>query len=623
MAQKIFFTHKILNMKTKSLLFLLLFGFTHLNAQTYYKINFSGEPDSILVENLTKGTSLTLQGTDTLSLKLSGVGVQETDRSKRTLIIYPNPMDHSCRFDFENTTQGKVEILLFNANGKKLHDFNARLSAGMHQFELSGVPAGVYHLQIKTESYRLSGSFVSTYESSPDIALIHIKESPFRQTNGNADGNQKLSIDDVSLSFRSIVVMDFSTGDQLKFTGYKTNSDDDVEFASPTGDQTIAFTFCVRPAQPSAISGNDNPCVSTTLNYAVTHADGVTYTWTVPSDWTILSGQGSSNITVTAGSASGNISVTPSNTCGNGTSQSMAVTTQTAPATPTAGTHVSSQTQIVWNWNTVSGATGYKYNTVNNYATATDNGVFTTWTQTGLTCNTAYTLYVWAYNGCGNSSSLQLSQTTSACTSGCGDPVTFTYNGSTVTYGSVTSANNKCWLDRNLGATQVATSSADAASYGHLFQWGRLDDGHQVRTSLTTTTLSNSDVPGHNMFIKVLNSPNDWRSPQNNNLWQGEGGTNNPCPDGYRLPTQAEWDTERASWSTNNAAGAFASPLKLPMAGNRNYSNGWVYLEGSGGYYWSSTVYGISAWGLNFGSDNAAMSNDHRAGGFSVRCLKD
>jgi hypothetical protein len=111
--------------------------------------------------------------------------------------------------------------------------------------------------------------------------------------------------------------------------------------------------------------------------------------------------------------------------------------------------------------------------------------------------------------------------------------VTFNYKGNIVTYGTVIS-NNRCWLDRNLGAAQVATSSTDAAAYGDLFQWGRLDDGHQVRTSPTTTTLSNSDVPGHGNFI-LSPSTGDWRSPQNNDLWQGVNGINNPCPDGFRL----------------------------------------------------------------------------------------
>jgi len=31
------------------------------------------------------------------------------------------------------------------------------------------------------------------------------------------------------------------------------------------------------------------------------------------------------------------------------------------------------------------------------------------------------------------------------------------------------------WMDRNLGAIQVATSSTDADSYGDLYQWGRTD----------------------------------------------------------------------------------------------------------------------------------------------------
>ena len=386
---------------------------------------------------------------------------------------------------------------------------------------------------------------------------------------------------------------------------------------------TLTVTTQTVPAQPSAISGNNNPCQGTTgLSYSVTNTSGVTYTWAVPTSWTLTAGQGTSSITVTAGSSAGNITVIPSNTCGNGTASTLAVTTQTVPSTPTTGTHIPSQTQIVWNWSTAAGATGYKYNTVNNYATATDNSTSTTYTQSGLTCNTAYTLYVWAYNTCGNSTVLQLSQTTSACSSGCG-PVTFTYNGSTVTYGSVTSAGGRCWLDRNLGATQVATSSTDAASYGDLFQWGRLDDGHQVRTSGTTTTLSNSDVPGHNLFIKVTTSPYDWRSPQNANLWQGVSGINNPCPTGYRPPTDAEWSTELTSWGTPNAAGAFASPLKLPMAGFRVVYDGTVSDEGSGGGYWSSTVSGAYSWSLAFSSGYAFMGYNDRANGLSVRCIKD
>ena len=180
------------------------------------------------------------------------------------------------------------------------------------------------------------------------------------------------------------------------------------------------------------------------------------------------------------------------------------------------------------------------------------------------------------------------------------------------------------WMDRNLGASQVATSSTDAASFGDLYQWGRAADGHQIRTSGTITALSSSDTPGHDSFILAPNSPWDWRNPQNTNLWQGVvSGVNNTCPVGYRLPTDAEWDAERSSWSTNDAAGAFASPLKLPVAGYRGGSNGSLDNVGSGGFYWGSTVSSTYSRSLFFNSSFAGMFMDNRAFGLSVRCIKD
>jgi hypothetical protein len=182
----------------------------------------------------------------------------------------------------------------------------------------------------------------------------------------------------------------------------------------------------------------------------------------------------------------------------------------------------------------------------------------------------------------------------------------------------------KIWMDRNLGASRAATSSTDADSYGDLYQWGRGTDGHQKRISTNTTTLSNSDVPGNGNFILAPNSPRDWRSPQNASLWQGVNGVNNPCPTGYRIPTDTEWNNERLSWGSPNAEGAFGSPLKLPMAGERSYSVGVLTDVGSYGYYWSSTVNGINAHFLVFYSSNAtAAAIYNRANGHSVRCIKD
>jgi uncharacterized protein (TIGR02145 family) len=193
---------------------------------------------------------------------------------------------------------------------------------------------------------------------------------------------------------------------------------------------------------------------------------------------------------------------------------------------------------------------------------------------------------------------------------------------------SVTSTTGEIWMDRNLGATQVATSSTDAASYGDLYQWGRLADGHQIRTSVTTAILSSGDVPGNANFIT---SSSDWRSTQNDNLWQGVNGINNPCPTGYRLPTETEWEEERNNggtgfWGTgsaqNNATGAFNSLLKLPVSGGRNRSDGLPVDVGSRGRYWSSTVSGTASRNLFFNSSLAFINSGSRAYGFSVRCFK-
>jgi len=187
----------------------------------------------------------------------------------------------------------------------------------------------------------------------------------------------------------------------------------------------------------------------------------------------------------------------------------------------------------------------------------------------------------------------------------------------------VTSPTGRIWMDRNLGATQAATSSTDENSYGDLYQWGRRTDGHQCRTSPTTTTLSAIDQPAHGDFI--ANNPGgfDWRSPQNDNLWQGVNGVNNPCPIGYRLPTETELDAETGSWNPpSTAAGAFASPLKLPLPGSRLTGSGSLSLAGTHGFYWTSTVSGGNSRGLGF-NDFAYIFSESRAYGFSVRCLKD
>ena len=180
------------------------------------------------------------------------------------------------------------------------------------------------------------------------------------------------------------------------------------------------------------------------------------------------------------------------------------------------------------------------------------------------------------------------------------------------------------WMDRNLGASRVATSRDDENSYGDLYQWGRGADWHQKRTSGITYALSGSATPGHSDFIVSESEPKDWLITQNDNLWQGLDGINNPCPDGYRVPTKAEWEAEIATWDVLGASGGINSHLKLPAAGARNSYHGGLINEGKAGHYWSSTVSGINSFYLDFwSSDVTKVIKTSRAAGMSVRCIKD
>lgn len=129
------------------------------------------------------------------------------------------------------------------------------------------------------------------------------------------------------------------------------------------------------------------------------------------------------------------------------------VITQVAPV---AATHIPSQTQVVWNWNTAPGASGYKWNTVNVYSSATDMAAAITKTETGLTCNTTYDRYIWAYNASGCvSSATTLSQTASSCAS---PPSVTTNNVSNI-------GSNSATLSGSITATNGANATVRGFKY--------------------------------------------------------------------------------------------------------------------------------------------------------------
>ena len=201
-----------------------------------------------------------------------------------------------------------------------------------------------------------------------------------------------------------------------------------------------------------------------------------------------------------------------------------------------------------------------------------------------------------------------------------------------LTYKTIASPDrNRVWLDRNLGATRVATSSTDSAAYGHLYQWGRNDDGHEDRTNAnTSTTLANGIIDaGTTLFIKKTFIPYDWTRADSSgaarsSAWEVDG-TNNVCPAGFSVPTEADMNADTLSAITTkiiNKAVAFSSFLKLPVAGFRFSEHGLFGSVGNYGHYWTRSTEGTRTRTLDFRDDQAYFHGNYRAHGVSVRCIK-
>lgn len=302
-----------------------------------------------------------------------------------------------------------------------------------------------------------------------------------------------------------------------------------------------------------------------------------------------------------------------------------------APAAPTANAATNITTiSFNANWTSVAGATGYALDVATDvgftsFVSGYNNkllGVVLTANVTGLNCATTYYYRVRAEGGCGASNnSNNTIVATGTCFTGC-------ISTAATVVQDVTGCCGKTWMDRNLGASQVATAINDANAYGCAYQWGRAPEGHENRGSGTTSTKANTEVPSlgnvwDGLFIKEGNPQYDWLEPKNDNLWLGVAGINNPCPSGYRVPTETEFENERGSWSSNNNAGAFNSPLKFPSGGERGGSNGSFFLVGSIGHYWTSDYSGNLARNMEFNSSNSFMGDERRANGLAIRCIKD
>ena len=163
------------------------------------------------------------------------------------------------------------------------------------------------------------------------------------------------------------------------------------------------------------------------------------------------------------------------------------------------------------------------------------------------------------------------------------------------------------WATRNVSLP--GTFAPYPEIFGMYYQWNR-----RIGWSSHTNPLFNSQ--GGTIWDSTTPIGTEWEA------------ANDPCPAGWRVPTQAELQSLNnagSEWITQNRVngrlfGTAPNQIFLPAAGFR-HSNG--APSSSGGNYWSSTRNGpLNVVSLNFLSGMSTINlNSNRVSGFSIRCV--
>jgi uncharacterized protein (TIGR02145 family) len=208
------------------------------NAQNYL-ISFAGTGasatvNSVNVENLTKGTSLTLSGSDILQLTVStGVNSFEPNQSSE-LKIYPNPTTNNSILQIYPPESGNAVISILDMTGKPLVQIRGYLENFIQEFRLSGLKNGLYIINVQGNNYQFSGKLLSNGKSSGKISVEKVNNvtRTIDKNTGKAE----------SKGTQATVTMEYTTGDRLKFTGISGNFRT-VIIDIPVSNKAVTFNF--------------------------------------------------------------------------------------------------------------------------------------------------------------------------------------------------------------------------------------------------------------------------------------------------------------------------------------------------------------------------------------------
>lgn len=188
----------------------------------------------------------------------------------------------------------------------------------------------------------------------------------------------------------TITVVNNTTGDTSRVKGFK------VTIAPPA------------PSAPTSIQGSTSSCPFTTTTYRIAAVPTAsTYTWSIPTGWAILAGQGTTTLTVRVGSfgQDGTIAAIANNSCGSSSATTLAVTVN--PAAPAGTSSISGPTaacpgaSINYTVAPIANATEYYWSVPANWVVTGGDGTGTITVNASNTPGDNGTIQVYSANECG------------------------------------------------------------------------------------------------------------------------------------------------------------------------------------------------------------------------------
>ena len=211
------------------------------------------QPDSISIENLSKGWTETLIYPDTVYSLTVGVNVPVRGGEEGIQVI-PNPFNGTATVNVNSFVTEFVRMQLTDISGKACAKYSGMLQAGGNLFTISAPSPNTYILSIQTSRGMNSVKMVNTgYGNAGKIT-----------PNGFYESSKTLKSKGTSYS-------PFDIGDTLRYHcyfnafGHVRKSLDVIHYSGilwPTPDDTLHFTFVMEgipcPAQPIVFDADSN-----------------------------------------------------------------------------------------------------------------------------------------------------------------------------------------------------------------------------------------------------------------------------------------------------------------------------------------------------------------------------